>query len=47
LGPSQKTLRSTWCPKLVTGLFIIATVPFVWGLLGQFKQIARSGEKTD
>jgi len=20
LGPSQKTLRPTWCPKLVTGL---------------------------
>jgi len=20
LGPSQKTLRHTWCPKLVTGL---------------------------
>jgi len=20
LGPSQKTLRSPWCPKLVTGL---------------------------
>jgi len=20
LGPSQKTLRSAWCPKLVTGL---------------------------
>jgi len=22
LGPSQKTLRPTWCPKLVTGLLI-------------------------
>jgi len=22
LGPSQKTLRSPWCPKLVTGLFV-------------------------
>jgi len=20
LGPSQKTLRPTWCPKMVTGL---------------------------
>jgi len=22
LGPSQQTLRPTWCPKLVTGLSV-------------------------
>jgi len=24
VGPSQKTLRHPWCPKLVTGLIIAA-----------------------
>jgi len=23
VGPSQKTLRPSWCPKLVTGLVVI------------------------
>ena len=30
LGPSQKTLRPTWCPKLVVGLRMIVLQPLRW-----------------
>jgi len=30
LGPSQKTLRPSWCPKLVTGLVLNKYVLWVW-----------------
>jgi len=39
LGPSQKTLRLYWCPKLVTGLLDSMIVAFYVLILGQWSMV--------
>ena len=37
LGPSQKTLRPPWCPKLVTGVEVQQTFSFPFSLLRHYQ----------